>query len=226
MSNADEIRSDIERTRAELSDNVNALSASANPGNIARGQVDKVKDQATQLKERIFGAPEDPWDDGAVGDARHAVGGAVGDAKDAVGGVVADAKQAVNDAPRQLERQTRGNPLAAGLIALGVGALIGGLLPASRAEKDAARKIEDRAQPLVDEAKAMAAEARDHLQPAATEAMEQVKQVAGQAADQVKVDAVDAKDQVAGQAQMATEHVKSDASYAAEETKGEIRDVR
>lgn len=211
MSNADQIRSDIERTRAELSDNVNALGASANPGNIARGQVDKVKERAIDLKEQVFGAPDDRLDDGAMGNAREAVGGAV-----------ADARQAVGEAPRQLKRQARGNPLAAGLIALGIGALVGGLLPASRAEQDAARKIEDRAQPLINEAREMATEARDQLRPAASDAVEQVKQVAAQGADQVKADAVDAKDQVVGKGQASAEQVRSEASTAAEQTKGEI----
>ena len=40
----DEIRADIERTRAALSDDVDALTDTANPKNIAKRQVDKAKD--------------------------------------------------------------------------------------------------------------------------------------------------------------------------------------
>ena len=42
-SDPDEIRADIERTRAELSHNVDSLADTANPKNIADRQVDKVK---------------------------------------------------------------------------------------------------------------------------------------------------------------------------------------
>ena len=73
----EEIRRDIERTRAELSDNVNALGDGANPANVARRQVDKVKDGAASLKHRVFGDPHDPWDDGAVGDVQTRAAGAV-----------------------------------------------------------------------------------------------------------------------------------------------------
>lgn len=110
----EEIRRDIERTRAELSDNVNALGDSAKPSNIAREQVDKVRGRAADLKAKVFGDPNDPWDDGAVGDAGHALA----DARDS-------AADAVQGAPRQLKRQAQGNPLAAGLIAFGLGALVG-----------------------------------------------------------------------------------------------------
>ena len=65
----EEIRRDIERTRAELSDNVNALGDSAKPGNIAREQVDNLRGKAAELKAKVFGDPNDPWDDGAVGGA-------------------------------------------------------------------------------------------------------------------------------------------------------------
>lgn len=199
--NPDEIRRDIERTRAELSENVNALGDSAKPSNIARGQVDAVKEKAQDLKSRVFGSDDDPYDQGAVGEAR----------------------QAVSEAPRQVQRKAQGNPLAAGLIALGVGALIGGLFPPSRPEKEMARKVEDRAQPLVEEAKSMAAEAREHLQPAAQEALESVKQTAGEATEQVKSEAQGAKDEVVGEAKSSAQSVQSDAKGAAEQTRSDLQ---
>ena len=215
MSNPEEIRRDIERTRAELSENVNALGDSTNPGNIARGQVDKVKEGAAGLKERVFGAPDDPYDDGMSGDARSAVE----DARGAAAGAVSDARDAVSDAPQKLKSGTRGNPLAAGLIALGVGALIGGLIPSTRREHEVANQLKDAAQPLADEVKQMAMEAKDNLQPLAQDAAESVKDVAQDAGEQVKQDAVQAKDEVADKAQSSTDKVKSDAGQAADKTK-------
>lgn len=55
---------------------------------------------------------------------------------------------------------TQGNPLAAGAIAVGVGWLIGGLLPVSNSEKQKMAQLEDRAidqvQPLIEKAKEQA----------------------------------------------------------------------
>ena len=48
----DEIRAEIEQTRAALSDDVDALTDTANPKNIAKRQVDKAKDAVVGVKER------------------------------------------------------------------------------------------------------------------------------------------------------------------------------
>lgn len=213
--NPDEIRRDIERTRAELSDNVNALGNQSNPRNVARSQVDKVKDGARDLKERVFGSDDNPYDDGAagrVGDRAHEYAD--------------DARLAAQQAPYKLKQRTRGNPLAVGLIAAGVGALIGGLIPASRAEQQAAEKVKDAAQPAIDEAKKIANEAKDHLQPKAEQAADNVKAVAQDATDNVKQDAQQAKDEVTTDAQRAQANVKQDAQTAADQTKSDAQQAR
>ena len=71
----DQIRQEIEATRADLSDNVNALADSVRPGNVVRRQVDKIKDGASDhLKDRVMGAAEDrpqvdPFAEDATGSA-------------------------------------------------------------------------------------------------------------------------------------------------------------
>ena len=87
---------EIEATRGDLSDNVNALADSVSPGNVARRQVDKVMDGAVR--------PQGPGH-GRRG-RRHlqSVGHAAGNVKDAAGA-----------APTAVRRGTRGNPVAAGL---------------------------------------------------------------------------------------------------------------
>ncbi|MGO1385397.1 MAG: DUF3618 domain-containing protein [Arachnia sp.] len=219
MSTPEEIRRDIERTRAELSDNVSALGDSASPSNIARGQVDKVKDSATSFKERVFGSPNDPYDDGIVGDARARLG----DSGDDASGLVSGARDAVNDAPQQVKSHTRGNPMAAGLIAMGIGALIGGLIPASRRESEAANQLKEAAQPLVDQAKQVAAETKDNLQPLVQEAVGAVKDVAQDGGEKVKQDASQAKDSVSDKARTSADTVRDDAQQAAEKSKQDAR---
>lgn len=198
-NNPEEIRRDIERTRSQLSDDVNALADGANPGNIARRQADKLRDGANDLKARVFGDPNDPWDDGAAGNVQHRAAGAVEDAKAAVG-----------DAPRQIRRQAQGNPLAAGLVAFGLGALVGGLIPSTRTEQDLARTAKDKAEPLVEEAKGIAQEAADHLKPAAQQAADTLKDAATTAGEHVKSDAQTAADDVKLQAQASADEAKRD----------------
>ena len=70
----DQIRADIERTRAQLSGDVNALADQANPKNVVQDQMDNVKEQVSEkvtgLKEKVFGSEDDYRDNGLVGDAR------------------------------------------------------------------------------------------------------------------------------------------------------------
>ncbi|MDO5734869.1 MAG: DUF3618 domain-containing protein [Propionibacteriaceae bacterium] len=222
MSNPEEIRRDIERTRAELSDNVNALGDSTSPSNIAREQVDKVKEGASNLKERVFGSPEDPYDDGMMGDAQSAMDNASEHAL----GAVSDARDAVANTPQKVKSGTRGNPLAAGLIALGIGALVGGLIPSTRKEHEVAQQLKDASQPLVDEVKQMAMDAKDNLQPLAQEAAQAVGGVAKDAGEQVKQDTIAAKDTVTETARSSVDNVRGDAQDAVDETKQDAKQAK
>lgn len=197
--NPDQIRADIERTRQNLSYNVNALADGTNPAHIAQRQVDKVKEGARDLKTRVFGDPDDPWDDGAVGDLA-----------DRASSVADDATDAVRQAPRQVRRSAQGNPLATGLVAFGLGALIAGLLPATNAERDLARTAKDKAQPILDEVMTMASDAAENLRPVAEEAVAGVKDAAQSAAENVKDQSAAAKDTVVEQARVATDQVRQD----------------
>jgi len=53
------IRAEIERTRASLSGNVDALAYEANPKTQVHRQVSKVTGAATSLKERVMGSAQD-----------------------------------------------------------------------------------------------------------------------------------------------------------------------
>lgn len=214
----EKIRQDIERTRANLSDDVNALADTANPRNIAQAQVDKAKetvsDKVGQVKEKVFGSDDDYYDNGVVGDVRDRATGAVDDARGRATDAVDGVRQNVADAPRQVRRNTRGNPLAAGLVAFGLGALVGGLMPASDAEKRAAGKVKEQAAPVIDQAKDVAKDAAGALQQPATDALNQVKDAATGAADNVKDEARFAAQDVQETAQSAKDEVKDQANQA------------
>jgi Protein of unknown function (DUF3618) len=181
----DEIREQIERTRADLSDNVNALADTVNPAHVAGRQVDKVKGA-------VFGA-KDKMKDKVMGGADEG-----SDSR------LSSAGSAVTGAPGQLTSQAKGNPLAAGLIAFGAGLLAGSLLPSSSAEQQAATKAKEAATPMLsDAAKEMSGNLREPAQSAmeavkgtATDAVSNVKDTGTSAAQDVKGQAQDAKDTV------------------------------
>ena len=51
----DQIREDIERTRAELSSDVDALTDKVSPSQVAQRQADKVRSAVTDVKDRVMG---------------------------------------------------------------------------------------------------------------------------------------------------------------------------
>jgi ElaB/YqjD/DUF883 family membrane-anchored ribosome-binding protein len=171
----DEIRNDIERTRRELGQDVDALADKVNPAKAMERQTDKVRRAATRMKDRVMGSASD---------------------------VVDSTQDAVTDAPRKVASATQGNPVAAGLIAFGIGWLLSSLVPASRPERDMADKLEDAAAPLVDDVKDMAKESADHMREPAREAVDAVKGRAAEAVDTVKTEGADA----ASQAQTDAKH--------------------
>jgi len=182
MSNdPEQIRREIERTRSDLSDNVNALGDKVNPGSIAKRQVGKVRGAATTVKEAVLGSASDAADNAG------SVAGTMGDA--------------VSDAPGAVARKAQGSPIAAGLIAFGAGLLVSSLLPASRVEQQAAENIKDTAQPMVDDLTDTAKEVAENLKQPAQQAVEEVKSTAADAAAAVKDDATSAADDVKTHAQ-------------------------
>lgn len=172
----DVIRADIERTRANLSDDVNALADEVNPKNVIRRKTQKVT--------------------GVFGSVRDSVMGTATDAQDAAGGAIQAVGDAASNAPAQVTRRTRGNPLAAGLVAFGVGALVSSLLPVTDAERTLAADAKDKAEPLIDETKQIAQEAADNLKQPAQDAVDSVKQTASDAASTVKEESQSAAQEV------------------------------
>jgi hypothetical protein len=208
----DEIRADIERTRAELSDDVDALADTANPKNIAKRQASRVKQAAVGVKEHIMGSSDDDTDSGRVGDAKYAVQDKASDAKYAVQEKAADAKYALQDkassvgdavsnAPAQIKQRARGNPLAAGLIAFGAGLLVSSLIPSSQREQEAVSTLQEKAEPLKEKATEAAKEVASNLQEPAQQAAQSVKETAAEGVQNVKDEGASAKQDVQGQVQ-------------------------
>lgn len=188
----EQIRREIERTRTDLSENVNALGDKVSPSSIARRQTDRVRGAAVSVKESIMGSASD------AGDAGQRAVGAVSDT--------------ISDAPGTVASRTKGNPLAAGLIAFGVGLLVSSLIPASQKEQVAAQAIKDQAEPVVNKLTDAAKEVAGNLQEPAQQAVEEVKSTATDAAQTVKDEGTSAAQDVKGQAADSKDRVQQSAT--------------
>jgi len=217
-SDPDVIRRQIEDTRANLSYEVDALNEKVNPTRVVDRRVGKAKSTVGGLKDRVFGAAHDTGNHagGAASDAASSVQGAASSAAGNVQSAAHSAMGAVQQAPDTIQRQAQGNPMAAGLIAFGVGWLVSSLLPTSEKEKQLAAQAEsavkDHSQPLVDQAKNVAQEIGDNLKPLAQDAVESVKSTAQEGVQTVKAEGQSAAQDVQGQAQDSRQTVQGHAS--------------
>ncbi len=191
----DVIRANIERTREGLSRDVNALGESVSPSHLAHRQADKVKDRAAAVRDHVMGTASDASD--KTSQIAHGAGDSASQAGDS------------------LKRRARGNPLAAGLIALGAGWILGSLLPASDKEREVSQDLKERAAPILDEvqnvAKDVASQSADHLKQPAQEAAQAVTESARSAVADVKQDGQQAVDDVRSSAADSADTVRDHA---------------
>ncbi|MDP9118550.1 MAG: DUF3618 domain-containing protein [Actinomycetota bacterium] len=191
MSSPEQIQQEIERTRQSLSAGVDRLSEKVSPGRVVGRRVDSVKHSARSVKEKVMGVNDNATH--GVSDAANSMTSAVNAAgssvtsaatstKDAVGSAVSHTGDIVGAAPAQVREQTQGNPVAAGVIAFGVGWLISSLLPASQREQQLASKAEDKAQQLAEPLKDAAQTVAGNLQEPLQNAVEQVTTTASDGA--------------------------------------------
>ena len=228
-NDSEAIRRQIEQTQRELSYDVDALNEKVNPSRVVDRRVNAAKSRFSSVKDRVMGSAHDTRSTtqyraqnaaGTVQDRAHQAAGTVQDrahdAAETVQGAAQQAAHAVQQAPDTIVRQAQGNPLAAGLIAFGVGWLVSSLLPASERERQLAQQAESAVREHKDEllapAKQAAQEVGEQLKPAAQEAVQEVKSTAQGAAQTVKEEGQSAAQDVQGQAQQSRQAVQSKSS--------------
>jgi hypothetical protein len=165
---AEDLRSDLEQQRESIGRDLVAIGDRVSPGRMVDRRRLAVRQSFARAREAVMGAR-----DTATGTTQHAAS------------VVGDA---VTSAPQAIQSQTQGNPLAAGLVAFGMGALAGTLLPTTRREEEAVAQVqpalETAAGELAGSAQSVAASAKEH----AAEGAEQLKSTVKDAADSIKSD--------------------------------------
>jgi len=193
----DQIRQEIEQTRADLSDDVNALTYKVSPGRVVGQRVDRAKGVVRGARERVMGTASDVTS--STGDRLSSAASTVGDKAGA--------------APQMVREKTQGSPLAVGMIAFGAGVVISALLPATRAEQRMAGQVKDtiseHSEELKQQATQIGQEVKEHLREPAQQAVDSVKSSASDAAQTVKEQGRSSAQDVRDQAQQARENVSN-----------------
>jgi hypothetical protein len=144
-----------------------------------------------RIKDSVMGSP------GYVEPISRRVSEGASGAAHAASGAVHSATDTVQQAPQLLADQTRGNPIAVGLVAFGAGALLATVMPTSRTE-----------QRLIEEAKPELTGAAEELKGAAREVASDAKTRASEAVGEVKAAGGDASTRVQEQAKESSGSVR------------------
>ncbi|HEX6256051.1 MAG TPA: DUF3618 domain-containing protein [Euzebyales bacterium] len=190
------IRRDIAHTRRDMEGTIEAINDRVNPSRVYERRSGRARQRWNRLKSSIMGSDDSSWST----DPSSSWADRTPDVD--VSGRARQAKAAISDAPDATKRRTRGNPLTAGMIAFGVGALIGGALPESEAERRVVgeadrhldiegtrQRLTDRAQQVGDDVRSSAQEAAQDLKGSAQDAAHDVRDDARREGERVREDA-------------------------------------
>jgi hypothetical protein len=201
----DEIRAEIERTRQELGQDVDLLTEKMSPTRVVERRVERAKGAVGGVKERIMGS---------ASEGASSAGDRISSATSTVGSAAASVRGGASAAPDVVRRRAEGNPLAAGVIAFGVGWLVSSLLPTTEREQQAASQVKEKAgevaQPVAEELRSAATDVKENLQEPAQQAVQSVKETATEAAGAVREQTKSASSDVADTARSAQQTVREE----------------
>lgn len=161
----DELRRDIEYTRADMSETVDAIEDRIRPGRAIQRQKNRMSEKWYDVRDRVMGTASE-WQDSA-------------------GETAGEMTDTIKDAPDAMMRQTKGSPMVAGALAVGVGFLLAVAFPPTDAERRASSRLAEKVEPAKQEMVESAKEVADHLKEPAKQAAQEVKDAAREGAADV-----------------------------------------
>ncbi|RAO38099.1 hypothetical protein PSN13_01070 [Micromonospora saelicesensis] len=213
-SDPDQIRREIETTRNELSSDVDALTDKVNPRRIAGDRVGQARGAFTRAKEKMMGSSSHMGQE-ATQRMSH-MAGSVRDETRSLGHQSREAMGSVRDEARTLGQQSReqaqGNPMAAGLVAFGVGLLAASLIPPSGRERQLAGRargmVTEHSGELREQASQVGHQMQDNLREPAQQAAQSVRSSAQQGVSAVRDQGRSAAGQVQGETHAAVDDLR------------------
>jgi hypothetical protein len=209
-----QLRRDAERDRERMGETLDAIGDRLSPERVVERRKAAVGQGFRRMREAVMGSPG--YVEPATQRARQGAQNAASTAADAaregaqnVASTAADAARSaaenMRQAPQMLADQTRGNPLAVGVIAFGAGMLVATLFPKTETEQqligDARPTIDRAKEELQGTGRELAADMRDHAKDAAQQVGEAGKEAATNVTEQTKSSAQEVAQQAKGQAQ-------------------------
>ncbi|HJV09337.1 MAG TPA: DUF3618 domain-containing protein, partial [Acidimicrobiales bacterium] len=159
----EEIRREIEMTRGQLAQNLEAIGDKVSPKHvleevadkvsprrILNRQTERVKDSLSSVGDTVLGRASDAADSvrdgarGALNGASNGASGAADGARQQVSSLGDRVRSVSSSATDQLRSAPDSNPMASALVALGAGLLVGLALPPTGKERAAAGKVQDK----------------------------------------------------------------------------------
>ncbi|MBY5161361.1 DUF3618 domain-containing protein [Salsipaludibacter albus] len=188
------IREEIRMTRGRMDDTLGQLEDRVAPSRVAARGRARLRSNWRRLRGTVMGTVDDR--------TSHAAG-----SSRSPGDVASGAAHQARQAPDAARRATRGNPLAAGMVAFGLGALVAAALPESEQERRLVEDGVDRVdlQRLRNQVEDAVEEVREPVEAQAREGLDQVKDTASSEADGLRDEARSSQQRVTGEARGAGE---------------------
>jgi len=186
---AAELTEDIEQQRADIGRDVDAIGDRVSPARIVDRRTEAVRSRFRTAKEAVMGS-----NDPAVEWSTRSVADRVSDTKDHAADLAHTAVDGVTAMPDRVRSSTAGNPLAAGLVAFGLGLIAATLIPSSEKEEELVREL----QPQLERASGKLGEAGREL-------VDGLRPEVEQAVQEVKHEATDAGQRLTGEAKQAVQ---------------------
>lgn len=202
------IRDEIRMTRGRMDETLYELEDRVAPSRVAERTKAKARSRWNDVKGSIMGSADDLTPSGSSPSGSGSSGSSRG-----MGDVASDAADQARQAPQRAKQKTRGNPLAAGMIAFGVGALAAALLPDSDQETKLVEDAADRVdlQAARGEVEQVVQDVREPVQQRAQEGVDDLKGTAQGHAQDLKDEAATSGQRVQSDAQDASQQVTQQA---------------
>lgn len=206
----DDLRREIARTRADMDRTLAAIEERVSPSRIKDRQVDRFRGRWERTREAVMGSADDgPGLGDRAGQVSDQMGGHASELGDRASETAHQLADSTREAPQRLEETTRGNPIATGLVAFGLGAIAGSLAPASTPERKVAQGLrEEFEEPVRAELQSAGEEMKQDLQSHAEQAVQETKETAQRGKERTTEEAQQHADQLQGQAKDAADEVQ------------------
>jgi hypothetical protein len=195
-----ELRRNAERDRERMGETLDAIGDRLSPERVVERRKAAVGQGFRRMREAVMGSPG--YVEPVAHRAREGASNVATNVASSAADTARSAAENVRQAPQMVADQTRGNPIAAGIVAFGAGMLFATMFPKTETEQQLIGDV----RPTIDRAKEelqgtgreLAADVRDHAKDAAQQVSQAGKEAASNVTEQTKSSAQEVAQQAKG----------------------------